>query len=135
MCSSDLAPGLPKLLLDTRAGVRGGLETVDTASPLAANTTYRWSLGGRAGFPAASQIASVRVTVTQLTAALPGFVAVWACESTSTPPPSTSVLNYRPMVPIAGSAIVPVGGTDAGICVRSSQTTHVAINSSNWFAP
>ena len=119
--------GLPKLLVDTRGFIKGGLETVDWITPLAANSTYRWALAGKAGFPTAAQLSSVRVTVTELTAAAPGFISVWACDSAATPPPATSLLNYRPMVPIAGSIIVPTAGADAGICIRTSQPTHIAL--------
>jgi hypothetical protein len=128
-------PGLPKLLVDTRGFIKGGLETTDWITPLAANTTYRWALASKAGFPVAAQISSVRVTITELTAAATGFISVWACDSTATAPPATALLNYRPMVPIAGSVIVPVAGTDAGICVRTSQTTHIALNTTHWIAP
>ena len=128
-------PGLPKLLVDTRSVTKGGLETTDWTTALAANTTYRWALASKAGFPVAAQIGSVRITITELTAAANGFVAVWACANTSTPPPATAFVNFRAGIPIANSAIVPVSSGDAGICIRTSQPTHIALNTTNWFTP
>lgn len=129
------SPGLPKLLVDTRSGTRGALETTDWTTVLAANTTYRWALASKAGFPAAAAIGSVRLSVTELTAAANGFVVVWPCANTSVSPPATAFVNFRSGVPIANSAIVPVSSGDAGICIRTSQPTHIALNVANWFTP
>jgi hypothetical protein len=131
---SPFAPtGLPVRLIDTRSGIRGSLEAAtDVVVPLAAATTYRWSLAGTSGLPSADGLAAIRLTVVALTAASAGNITVWPCDSVSEIAPSTSLFNFRAGIPISGSAILQTSVVDGGICVRSTQTTHVAVHATHW---
>ncbi len=127
------APSLPVLLIDTRAGVRGVLETsVDNTTPLSALGVRRIVLAGSAGFPSAGTLGSVAINIEALNAGAPGWVNAWACDSIATPPPSTAIINFVAGAATSNGALVGVSA-NGGICLQSNRAIDVAVSATNWF--
>ncbi|HTH04792.1 MAG TPA: hypothetical protein VL916_02935, partial [Ilumatobacteraceae bacterium] len=55
------------------------------------------------------------------------------CDSTATPPPATSVLNFRATVNGANAGVLAVS-PDGGFCVQASSSTHLIVDVSGTFA-
>jgi hypothetical protein len=127
----------PTRLLDTRSGLLGAIEQqgatpgVDVASPLAPNVVQRFVLTNVAGLP--TSVAGLAMNVTAISPTGGGFVKLWGCESTNTPAPSTSTVNYQSGITTGNSALV-APHSSGGVCLVSSQTTHVSLDVSGFFA-
>ncbi|MGA0895324.1 MAG: hypothetical protein ACO3S5_11930, partial [Ilumatobacteraceae bacterium] len=141
------APSLPVRLLDTQAGAgvlesAGGSPT-DITTRLAANTVYRFALADIAGFPTASALGAVALTITAVAPTAGGWIKAWACGATTDPPPSTTTINYRAGITIGNLAVVhtstSVGSSTTGtagaggICVQSLAATHVTLDATGWY--
>jgi hypothetical protein len=126
----------PVRLIDSRGGQLGALEqpggTVggDIAVPLTANTPWRFIVTGANGIP--TTVNGLAVNLVAVNPAGGGFITAYPCSSTSTPVPASSTINYRPGGTIANGAII-APSADGGICVLSSQTTHVIIDTTGYF--
>ena len=128
------SPGQPLRMLDTRAELTGVTEQVDVSLPLAGATSGATllSFAGVAGVPTSPTLRALVLTVTVRDPAAAGFVKVWACSSTSSMAPTTSVVNYSPGMDTANLVVVPVSATTGELCIRVSTTAHVTIDVASW---
>jgi hypothetical protein len=119
---------VPQRLLDTRPGSQGVLEPVDETTRFAPGEVRRYVAGPALRLPAGAALAINAVAVAP---AGNGYLQVFACASTSTPPPSGSFLNYSAGATIANNGTVTI---DAGgaFCVLSSQSTDVVVDSTGY---
>lgn len=126
----------PVRLIDSRAGQTGALEQpggtvgADISVPLAANTPWRFIVTGANGIPAT--VKGLALNLVAVGPAGGGFITVYPCASEATAVPASSTINYRPGGTIANGAIV-APSADGGICVLSSQTTNVIIDTTGYF--
>ncbi|MBI4934437.1 MAG: S8 family peptidase [Actinobacteria bacterium] len=126
----------PVRLVDSRAGQTGALEQpggtvgADISVPLAANTPWRFIVTGANGIPAT--VKGLALNLVAVGPAGGGFITVYPCASEAGAVPASSTINYRPGGTIANGAIV-APSADGGICVLSSQTTHVIIDTTGYF--
>lgn len=123
----------PKRLVDTRVDERGVLEaTTDVATPLTAGVVTRFQMAGVAGLPAAGKLKAVAITLGVLGAGATGNVQAWACNDTTVPAPSTSVINFKPGRPVSNAVFLPVSA-NGGVCFVATSTTDVTIDATGWF--
>ena len=126
----------PVRLIDSRAGQIGTLEQPggyigsDIGFQLVANTPWRLVVTGANGIPSAVRGMALNLVAVNPTGG--GFITVYPCASEATPAPASSTINYRPGVSIANGAIV-APSADGAICVLSSQTTNVIIDTTGYF--
>jgi hypothetical protein len=131
--SNGFSPTAPTRLLDTRPGRLGTLETptgslaADRPTPIPANTTQRFVLNGLS--PTAGGIA---INVTAISPPANGFVTLYVCGSESAPPPPISSLNYTASLTKGGFTTVVMVATN-GLCVFSSQTLHLTLDTPGYF--
>lgn len=125
----------PLRLVDTRAGQVGVLEQPsgsvgsDIGTPLAPNTTVRYTVTPVAAIPAAP--AAIALNVTAVGAASGGFLTVFPCASVATPAPATSTLNFGTAAIANSGLFTPASG---GICVRASKQVHVILDTTGYFS-
>jgi hypothetical protein len=133
---SFIALSEPVRLVDSRGGQLGALEQpggtvgADITVPLTANTPWRFVVTGANGIP--SSVAALAMNIAAVNPAGGGFMTVYPCTSEATAPPSASTINYRAGGAIANGAVVATSA-DGGICVLSSQSAHVIIDTTGYF--
>ena len=116
----------PTVLLDTRSGKKGALESAtDVTTPYAAGTVKRYVLSGVAGLPANASGVVLQTSV--ITPAASGTLRVYPCTSTASPKPTSSVLEFSAGTSAAHSEVVGLSST-GGVCVYSSASTHVTLS-------
>ncbi len=132
-----VALGVPARLVDTRGGQVGVIELPsgsvgsDVASALAPSVPVRFVVTGVAGVPVGP--AGLALNVTAVLPVGSGFLKVYPCGAVGDVPPATSSVNFRVGVNQANAAVVAVGA-GGGVCVVSSQETHVVLDVSGYFA-
>jgi hypothetical protein len=90
----------------------------------------RFIVSNTSGIP--SGIAALAMNIVAVNPAGGGYITVYPCADANTPTPSSSTINYRPGSTIANGAIVNPS-PDGGICVLSSQSTNVIIDTTGYF--
>jgi hypothetical protein len=131
--SSGFTPTAPTRLLDTRASKLGTLEAptgslgADRTTPIPANTGQRFVLNALS-----ATAGGIALNVTVIAPPATGFVTLYVCGSASTPPPPIASLNYTASLTKGGfTAVVMVAAN--GLCVFSSQTVHLTIDTPGYF--
>jgi len=136
-CRSFLALGSPVRLVDSRAGQLGVLELPggsigsDRTAALVADTPVRFVVTNTSGIPAT--VGGLALNITAVKPVVGGFIKVYPCASTATTAPATSTVNFQANVTQANGAIAAVDAS-GGLCVVSSQTTHVILDASGYFS-
>jgi len=124
---------VPKRLIDTRVDQRGVLEgTADVATPLVAGEVARFQMAGIAGLSTAGKLKAVAITVGVLGAGATGNVQAWACNDTTVPAPSTSVINFKPGRAVSNAVFLPVSA-NGGVCFVATSGTDITIDATGWF--
>ena len=121
----------PVRVFDTRAGRTGISEPIDQTTALSAGEVRRYVLPNASGLP--SQMSAVAFNIVGIAPSATGFLKAWACDSAGTPQPFTSTLNYRTNITVANAGVLGVA-SNSGICVTSSQPSHVLLDITGWFA-
>lgn len=131
--SSGFSPTAPTRLLDTRPALLGTLETptgslgADRSTPIPANTPQRFVLNGLSG-----TAGGIAINVTVISPPANGFVKLYVCGSESATPPAISSLNYSASLTKGGfTAVVMLAAN--GLCVLSSQTVHLTLDTPGYF--
>jgi glucose/arabinose dehydrogenase len=107
----------PERVLDTR-----------TTAPLQPMQEFRFSLAGKAGFPADATAALLNLTATNTAA--PGYVRVYPCGEEL----DVSNVNYAGGQTVANLASVKVAA-GGDICFRSYAQADIVIDLAGWYSP
>jgi hypothetical protein len=107
----------PERVLDTRA-----------ATPLEPMQELRFSLAGKAGFPADATAALLNLTATNTAA--PGYVRVYPCGEEL----DVSNVNYGPGQNVANLASVKVAA-GGDVCFRSWAKADIVVDLAGWYSP
>jgi len=119
-------------MLDTRPGQIGfweqdyGTLGTDETTPFAPNVPRRYV------FEMSPEQTGLALNITAVNPTARGFVTVYPCDSTATPVPATSSLNFTSGVNVANGLIVQPDAS-GGLCVVTSQTTHLIIDMTGTF--
>ena len=116
---AEFTPIPPLRLIDTRSGIG----TADV--PLAGGCTLVIDPGLGDG------VTAVAINVTAVRPALNGYLTAYPC---GTPRPNVSAVQAISGRPVAGMAVVPLGGAGT-ICIFSSITTHLVVDLFGSYAP
>ncbi len=112
--NGDFRGSSPNRLVDTR----------DESAPLAAGVERRVTVAGTPGIGGSAAAVAMNVTVTQPTA--DGYVVAYPCGTS----PDASTVNFRRGEDVANLTFVALSGDD--VCVRSSVTTHLILDTFGW---
>ena len=123
----------PARLVDTRPNTDALADPTDESTALGTNEVRRYVVPDAGDLPPAASIGALAVNLTAVSPGANGFLKAWPCDSTATPPPATSVLNFRATVNGANAGVLAVS-PDGGFCVQASSSTHLIVDVSGTFA-
>lgn len=112
----------PERLVDTRPGQPTTDGAFAGVGKMAARSTLKVDVAGRAGLGSTPGTVVVNVTVDQPDAE--GFITLWPCDQSR---PTASNLNYVPAQTVAVAALSRVA-PDGTVCVYTHAGTHVIID-------
>jgi len=121
----------PARIVDTRTGF-GGVPVGRVGSGGISGTPLVVAVAGRGGVPVGGVSAvSLNLTADQTSVSGIGYVAAYPCDSTSTPRPGVSQLNFTDGQTVANSVIAPISANGTA-CVFVYGRAHIIADVTGW---
>ena len=127
----DFEPVTPSRIVDTRTGT-GGVPVGRVGSGDISGTPLVVTVAGRGGVPVGGVSAvSLNLTADQTSASGIGYVSAYPCDSTSTPRPGVSQLNFTNGQTVANSVIAPISANGTA-CIFVYGRAHIIADVTGW---